>query len=442
MMDFNDPAPDEPPELLTDRDDLRAALLARLASVLLTLFPAGHIRHGVFRIGDLLGSPGDSLEVVLEGEKAGLWTDRATQEGGDIFALIAGCLALNSRTDFDQVLQAAADLLGRALAPPAKSRKKAPPTDDLGPATAKWDYLSADGQLLAVVYRYDPPGRRKEFRPWDARRRKPTPPDPRPLYNQPGLAQAADAEPVVLVEGEKAAQALIDLGVVATTAMNGAQAPVEKTDWSPLAGKSVAIWPDRDKPGWNYAEKAAQALLKAGVRDCFILYPPESKPEGWDAADAVAEPDFDVWGFLSVGQRLPVQPAMDSEPANLFADLDWATEDGLATAFTRHYGEDWRYCAAWGKWLVWTGIRWNPDQVLYVTHLVRGVCRLASLKAATPKLKARLASGGTIASVEKIARCDPQHAATAEEWDADQWALNYPGWGGESPHRRHSAASP
>jgi putative DNA primase/helicase len=66
-----------------------------------------------------------------------------------------------------------------------KSKKEAP-VDELGPATAKWDYLDATGKLIAVVYRYDPPGRKKEFRPWDAKRRKMAPPDPRPLYNQPG----------------------------------------------------------------------------------------------------------------------------------------------------------------------------------------------------------------------------------------------------------------
>ena len=46
--------------------------------------------RGKFLIGDILGSPGDSLEVVLTGEKAGLWTDRADDSGGDIFDLIGG----------------------------------------------------------------------------------------------------------------------------------------------------------------------------------------------------------------------------------------------------------------------------------------------------------------------------------------------------------------
>ena len=110
----------------------------------------------------------------------------------DIFNLIAGYLALNIHSDFNRVLDAAAELLGRTREMPVRrSGKKEMPVDELGPATAKWDYLDASGKLIAVVYRYDPPGRKKEFRPWDARRRKMTLPDPCPLYNQPGMLNAA-----------------------------------------------------------------------------------------------------------------------------------------------------------------------------------------------------------------------------------------------------------
>jgi putative DNA primase/helicase len=195
MLDFNDtPKPVEPRRILDDneREALRVDLLAGISSVLATLFPAGKTRRGKFLIGDVLGSPGDSLEVVLDGEKAGLWTDRATGDGGDIFSLIAGHLALSIHTDFNRVLDASADLLGRAREKPArKTGKKDVPVDELGPATAKWDYLDAAGHLIAVVYRYDPPGQKKQFRPWDAKRRKMAPPDPRPLYNQPGMSSAA-----------------------------------------------------------------------------------------------------------------------------------------------------------------------------------------------------------------------------------------------------------
>ena len=438
MIDFNDTAP-LPVGPDATREEIRAALLARLESVLRTLFPAGKKRRGTFVVGDVLGSPGDSLEVVLDGDKAGLWTDRATGDGGDIFDLVAACRGLDAHADFARVLAQAGDLLGRARTLPVRKTKSTPPLNDLGPATAKWDYLDAAGKLIAVVYRYDPPGRKKEFRPWDAKRRKMAPPEPRPLYNQPGLAAAGQA---VLVEGEKCAQALIDCGMIATTAMHGANAPVDKTDWSPLTGKAVLVWPDRDKPGWEYASRASQAILQAGATSVAILVPPHDKPEGWDAADAIAE-GFDVNGFLAAGERMPVMPATDNTPQpNLLDGIDWTTEDGLSTAFTRRYGEDWRYCALWGKWLVWTGMRWNPDQVLYVLHLARSICRMASQQADSPRLKAKLASAATISAVEKIARSDPTHASTADEWDADLWALNTPGGvvdlrsGQMRPHRR------
>ncbi|WP_042570406.1 phage/plasmid primase, P4 family, partial [Ralstonia solanacearum] len=218
-----------------------------------------------------------------------------------------------------------------------------------------------------------------------------------------------------------------DTGIVATTAMHGANAPVDKTDWSPLAGKIVLIWPDRDKPGWEYAANAAQAMLQAGAVSVAILVPPEDAPAGWDAADAIEE-GFDIGGYLAAGARVPVVLEVDDTvSADVLEGVDWETEDGLATAFTRRYGDDWRYCSLWGKWLVWTGVRWNSDQLLYVTHLSRGICRSASLKADTARQKTKLASSATIAAVEKIARSDPKHAATADEWDADVWALNTPG---------------
>ncbi|ALD91897.1 hypothetical protein CR3_2705 [Cupriavidus gilardii CR3] len=424
MLDFNDTAPAPEIPASERREAVRAALLARLESVLFTLFPAGKKRRGKFVIGDVLGSPGDSLEVVLDGDKAGLWTDRAEGSGGDVFHLIGAHFGVDVHGDFARVLDLAEDLVGRALtAPPRKAAKKAS-IDDLGPATAKWDYLDAQGRLIAVVYRYDPPGRKKEFRPWDAKRRKMAPPEPRPLYNQPGIQDAAQ---VVLVEGEKCAQALIELGIVATTAMHGANAPVDKTDWSPLAGKAVLIWPDRDKPGWEYAVQAAQAILSAGAKTCHILYPPEEAAEGWDAADAVAE-GFDVAAFLAHGPRVQVHDIADPGEPVIGADESvWGTEDALALAFTRRYHRDWRYVAAWGRWLVWDGRRWRNEETLAATDLIRGVCRHAALQADNPKLAAKLATSGTVGGVERLARADRRHAATTAEWDADPWLLNTPG---------------
>lgn len=73
MIDFNDVSTPQALEIgESGRDEIRAELIARLDAVLTSLFPAGKKRRGKFLIGDVLGSPGDSLEVVLDGEKAGL----------------------------------------------------------------------------------------------------------------------------------------------------------------------------------------------------------------------------------------------------------------------------------------------------------------------------------------------------------------------------------
>ncbi len=423
MMDFNDVADSAPHNLDREREALRADLLSRIESVLFALFPAGKVRNGVFLIGDVLGSPGDSLEIVLEGDKAGLWTDRATGDGGDIYAVIASHYGIDVRSEFPEVIRLARDLAGRAVAAPPKAHKKEVLIDDLGPATAKWDYFAADGQLIACVYRYDPPGRRKEFRPYNPKTGKNSPPTPRPLYNQPGITTTTH---VVLVEGEKCAQALIDAGIQATTAMHGANAPIDKTDWSPLAGKHVVIWPDRDDPGWEYAMAAGAAALNAGAFSCAALMPPKDTPEGWDVADALAQ-GFDVPGFLASSPRMTLRPPAEEEPDIPGERAVWATDDALALSFTHRYAEDWRYCAAWGKWLVWTGNHWQPDGTLMVTHLMRHICREAAIKADSHRLAAKLSASSTVGGVERLARSDRQHASTAEEWDQNPWLANAPG---------------
>ncbi|HER27442.1 MAG TPA: hypothetical protein ENI69_10075, partial [Rhodospirillales bacterium] len=296
--DFNSAAPqrqDDDRHSDMSIDDLKSRLLGNLRGVLSYLFPAGVFRHGKFLVGDVQGNKGESLTVELTGGKAGMWHDFATKEGGDIISLWAAATGRNTQSDFPSLLDDIWQWLGepRRESHPIQSEVTAP-IDELGPVTAKWDYLGGDGALLACVYRYDPPGG-KQFRPWDVLARKMKAPNPRPLYNQPAIRSA---EEVVLVEGEKAAEALIEQGICATTAMNGASAPVEKTDWSPLAAKRVLIWPDKDAAGWQYAEAAAQAVLNAGATSVAILMPPDDKPDKWDAADAVVD-GMDVAAFIA-----------------------------------------------------------------------------------------------------------------------------------------------
>ena len=329
MLDFNDAR--EPLDgLSADAQVLRAALLDRLEAVLHYLFPRGRIRGGKFYVGDVEGSPGKSLVVELDGPRRGLWKDFSNDDGGDVLDIWAMSRGLSTLHDFPAVLNEVRQWLG--FAPPVShlARREArhePGVDDLGPHTAKWDYVTPAGELVACVYRYDPPTG-KEYPPWDVRARMWRAPDPRPLYN---LQQVASARTVVLVEGEKCADALIGLGVVATTAMNGAKAPIDKTDWTPLKAKEVLIWPDRDAPGWDYAEHAAGACAMAAAASVAILVPPPDKRSKWDAADGVAE-GFDCAGFIAQAERRIVKapaPRLPSFTLGQLLDDDSPLPDDL-----------------------------------------------------------------------------------------------------------------
>jgi hypothetical protein len=316
-LDYNN-APEQRDDLAADTETLRAALLDRLESVLHYLFPQGRVRGSKFYIGDVDGTPGKSMVVELDGSRRGLWKDFSTEDGGDVLDLWAMSQGLSARHDFPRVVEEIRQWLGFAppIIRPVVRDTRSVPIDELGPYTAKWDYCTAQGELIACVYRYDPPTG-KEFRPWDVRARMWRAPDPRPIYNLPTVSTS---RAIVLVEGEKCADALIGLGIVATTAMNGAKAPIDKTDWSPLRGKDVLIWPDRDSPGWEYAENAAKACALAGCNSVAILVPPTDKPVKWDAADGVAE-GFDCKAFIRDGERRVVKAATPLLPSFTLGQL-------------------------------------------------------------------------------------------------------------------------
>jgi hypothetical protein len=73
---------------------------------------------------------------------------------------------------------------------------------------------------------------------------------------------ADKAKPVLLVEGEKCAEAAAGLltGYAVTTWSGGAKA-TDRTDWMPLKGRSAVIWPDADKAGRD-AASAIVALVE------------------------------------------------------------------------------------------------------------------------------------------------------------------------------------
>lgn len=295
IIDFNTAPLQAEPDGAEDRDArlarIRREVDLRAEDICRYLLPGGVRRGPEFVAGDVYGVPGASLSVSLRDGRRGVWSDFATsQSGSDLIDLWQAARGVDFKAALDQI----EDYLGSAPAPSARPVIPADRGPELPPPTKTWSYLDASGRVIAQVTRYDMPDGKKEFRPWDVATRKTRHPDIRPLYNLPGILPAAR---VVLVEGEKCADALNEIGIPATTVMGGSNAPPDKTDWSPLFGKEVLIWPDNDEPGLKYAEAAAGAILSAGGRPATLPIP-DGKPAKWDAADAVAE-RFDVRAWLA-----------------------------------------------------------------------------------------------------------------------------------------------
>jgi putative DNA primase/helicase len=105
-----------------------------------------------------------------------------------------------------------------------------------------------------------------------------------------GLQAAIDSgaeQSVCVVEGEKAALALRRLFGSVVTSAGGAQA-ASKTDWSPVAGRRVLIWPDNDEPGLKYRDqvvgliRAVDPATRIKTIDPVKLMRGICEAQGWD----------------------------------------------------------------------------------------------------------------------------------------------------------------
>jgi predicted P-loop ATPase len=143
---------------------------------------------------------------------------------------------------------------------------------------------------------------------------------PRPLYVPATLLSADLSLPVVVVEGEKCAQAgheLLGHEFDFVCWPGGARA-VAYAAWGWLMGRTVYLWPDADakrerltreekeagvdpaskallpldkQPGWRAMRDVGSILVAEHGCTVHIVHmkPPGERPDGWDLADAIAE---------------------------------------------------------------------------------------------------------------------------------------------------------
>ena len=182
-----------------------------------------------------------------------------------------------------------------------------------GDPSGLWRYRDAEGRLFGYLVRYDVTNKEgkpdKNFRPFtycrlkDGRHawRAKGLPAPRPIYRLPELL-ADPLRPVLVVEGEKTVEAAAVLfpAHAVTTAMNGAQSP-HLSDWGPLKGREVTVWPDNDAPGLAFTAKVAHLAHDAGAASVRQVRLPESLPTHWDLADEAPD-GLDTGALLARAQ--------------------------------------------------------------------------------------------------------------------------------------------
>jgi putative DNA primase/helicase len=95
---------------------------------------------------------------------------------------------------------------------------------------------------------------------------------------------------VYVVEGEKCVDALVELGLTATTTSGGAN-NWSKADGETIrrafAGRRVVVLPDNDEPGRRYAASAMRDLLQVAAE--VKVLPLSGLPEHGDVVDWLAD---------------------------------------------------------------------------------------------------------------------------------------------------------
>ncbi len=352
----------------------------------------------------------------------GTWHDHEANKGGGVLDLVREQRSLDKEGAVEWLRE-------RGHLPKAKesgSGKR---------QVAAYDYTTIAGDLMFQVVRYEP----KTFR----QRR----PDgnggwlwkmagvQRLIYRLPEVAEGIQARRTIyVVEGEKAADRLAELGLIATCSPAGAN------KWRPehstfLAGADAVILPDNDEPGRSHAAMVAASLREKAASIRVLTLP--GLPDKGDVADWITS------GGTADKLTALARTALDPNTAPPLArakvernqrgnvtglgghDL---TEDGIALAFTEAHQDRLRYDHTRGAWFQWTGKAWRQDQVKLAFSWCRRACRQLAKEAGVEDGDlSRLARAATAAAVERFAQSDEAFAVTSTIWDADPFLMGTPG---------------
>lgn len=201
-----------------------------------------------------------------------------------------------------------------------------------------YNYYDEDGKLLFQKVRYLDETGKKTFR-----QRKPIGNGewayslsdvPKILYNLPQVLKAKEEGYAIwVVEGEKDADTLMDLGVIATTAPGGAGKWLD-IHTEALRGAYVEIVADNDGPGIDHAGIVYRALVNAGC-DVRVWKSPVAK----DISDhlAIADHGLDTLEELDVENQ---SEAVNTKSSEVNEEIIDEKEDALSKIISVLQRED------------------------------------------------------------------------------------------------------
>ena len=351
-----------------------------------------------------------------------------------------------------------------------------------------WEYRNEAGQLMGYVLRLEFDGQKITptitycIGPGGERRWCTRPFAPkRPMYGLDRLA-ARPTAPVVVVEGEKAADAAQKaLPRMVVVTWPGGTNGVRYADLKPLDGRDLVLWPDADEVGIDAMRTIARMVKPKSLRWINT----EGLDKGADAADVTgdmvafckervtSEPPSEVQPAAQEGEsaRQGEEPSetlggtaavvesaiVTIEPATstiqvmprVRADLDATvsrddnlpakySEDNVSIAFAQQAESMFRFVPKMGRWRIWDGSRWQEDETGVHLENVRVMCRAVcdlirrdgtefNTEAKQNRAIAKYGERRTIANIEALARTDRRLVVRTDQWDADPWMLNTPG---------------
>jgi putative DNA primase/helicase len=154
-----------------------------------------------------------------------------------------------------------------------------------------------------------------------------------------------------------------------------------------FARLSIILWPDSDEPGEKYISHAAKCL-KDSAASIKVVRPfgPPNGTKGRDVCDWTGNAE-DLAALVAAAE---IYGGTKGEPQASRPNGGTApefSEDALALHLADQHSNEFRYIAAWGKWLVWTATHWEIENTLAVFDMARKICREAGTISAKKESK-------------------------------------------------------